>query len=125
MKKSFWISTLFILAVFVIFFMVDNENHFSKRDQYEEFLNQEYQKIPQISEEELDSLPKPTRPDLAAIQNYFMTLDPGLKGFQQKGFKSLLTKLNQLTDKKAQIHLLMKLYGMRFLPIWQVVPGHS
>ncbi|MDZ7742574.1 MAG: hypothetical protein U5Q03_12685 [Bacteroidota bacterium] len=48
------------------------------REAYEQFLLAEYKNVPQLSEEELKEMDKPTRPDLAAIQDYFMTLDPAL-----------------------------------------------
>jgi hypothetical protein len=50
----------------------------SEREKYEQFLNNEYKNIPNCSEEELKDVPKVNHPDLAAIQNYFMTLDPEL-----------------------------------------------
>jgi len=50
----------------------------SEREKYEQFLNEEYKNIPNCSDEDLKGVPKVNHPDLAAIQNYFMTLDPEL-----------------------------------------------
>ncbi len=79
MKKSYLASIFLISLIFIFFFIYQNKKQPSQRIQYEQFLIQEYKHIPQLSEEALDNLPKPTRPDLAAIQNYFMTLDPIIK----------------------------------------------
>jgi len=48
----------------------------TERERFEIFLVNEYQKVPCMSEGELSGIPGPTRPDLAAYQNFFMTLDP-------------------------------------------------
>lgn len=47
-----------------------------KRVEHEQFLREQMDKIPSYSEEELKNMPKPDRPDQAAIHNYFMTFDP-------------------------------------------------
>lgn len=54
--------------------------HQPKNDQrivYEAFLHQAMKEIPQ-SDVKLKDIPKADRPDVAAIQNYFQTLDPDL-----------------------------------------------
>ena len=47
-----------------------------KRAEHEKFIMEQMDKIPSYSEEELKNMPKPDRPDQAAIHNYFMTFDP-------------------------------------------------
>lgn len=56
--------------------MINTTRDLTPREEFEYFLVNEYQKVPQLSEEELNDIPRPTRPDLAAWQDYFMTLDP-------------------------------------------------
>ena len=53
------------------------ENSF-EREEYEKFLEEKYMSFPQYSREEISATPKPGRPDEAAFQNFFMTLDPEL-----------------------------------------------
>ena len=47
-----------------------------KREKHEQFLAKKMAALPRYTEEELAEMPKPTQPDMASIQNYFMTLDP-------------------------------------------------
>lgn len=47
-----------------------------QREIYEQFLSEKMAQIPQHSADEIKNLPKPAQPDKAAIQDYFMTLDP-------------------------------------------------
>lgn len=73
------ISPVFLLFFSsVILFLSTNLKH-QERSDYEKFLLSEYQKIPSYSYKELKGIPKPTHPDKAAIQNYFMTIDPNEK----------------------------------------------
>lgn len=60
-------------SAIVLKFSSSEKNH---RDAYEEFLSEKMATIPEYSAEEIKNLPKPAQPDKAAIQNYFMTLDP-------------------------------------------------
>ncbi|HOF80196.1 MAG: T9SS type A sorting domain-containing protein [Bacteroidales bacterium] len=46
------------------------------REAYEVFLREKMDKIPLADATESKKIPKPAQPDRAAIQNYFMTLDP-------------------------------------------------
>ena len=65
-----------LISLFFIFIISSNES--SKREKYENYLNGQFENIEEFSNEKLEEMPKPTRPDLAAIQNYYMTLDPEL-----------------------------------------------
>jgi len=65
-----------LIAIILIFSIFPNES--TKREKYENYLNNQFENIEEFSKEELKEMPKPTRPDLAAIQNYYMTLDPEL-----------------------------------------------
>ncbi len=68
------ILTILLLATVTVF----NISLKSPREKFENFLVSEYQNVPDISIEDYENMPGPTRPDLAAYQNYFMTLDPEL-----------------------------------------------
>ncbi len=75
MKKFGALGVLCLLLIFALFYFNTTPTK-NKRELFEEFLHQEYEKIPSFSNIELKDIPKPTHPDLAAIQNYFMTIDP-------------------------------------------------
>ena len=51
----------------------------SERYKYEAFLKNEFGKLPHFTKDELSKIPKPDRPDMAAFQNYYMTIDPKLR----------------------------------------------
>ncbi len=68
------ISVFLLLSVFLLI----NKQQLTPREKYELFLSEAYQDIPDVRSEEFQSLAEPTRPDLAAIQDYFITLDPAL-----------------------------------------------
>ena len=83
MKKKQIILTTGLLIPFLAILIgsgiLKSENKTNFRAEYETFLNSEYAKIQRIDPEVLKELPKPDRPDQAAIRNYFMTVDPELK----------------------------------------------
>jgi len=74
LKKG--LITSILMSLFLVIFLIPNES--SKREKYENYLTGQFENIEEFSKEELKEMPKPTRPDLAAIQNYYMTLDPEL-----------------------------------------------
>lgn len=100
MKKRFRIPIILFLTIIGTFFILNIPNEKNPRDEYEQFLLAEYQKIPQMSEEELKDLPKPTRPDLAAIQNYYMTLDPSLKRVPTERLNTAYLKTKTISSQK-------------------------
>ncbi len=77
MLRSYKLTSLAIIIFggFLIFFL-SNLTKQNNRSEYEKFLQNEYKNIPSISDEVLKDVPKPTHPDKAALQNYFMTIDP-------------------------------------------------
>ena len=81
-NKKLLLTISVILPVLLIslmaIFSLPVKKELSEREKYEQFLNNEYKNIPNCSEEELKDVPGVNHPDLAAIQNYFMTLDPEL-----------------------------------------------
>ncbi len=72
-----WLSAL-LLPLFVAGIFLSQTEELTKREKYEQFLLKKYAEVPQYSEEQLKEMPKPAHPDMAALQDYFMTLDPEL-----------------------------------------------
>ena len=66
---------LYIIPLILVLLFLMNSN---KRAKYEDFLLNEYKKIPNYTKDDLKNIPKPEHPDLGSYQNYFMTLDPNL-----------------------------------------------
>ena len=108
MKKLSVILSPCIVATIVICAVIlsrSPDTAMIDRGKYEEFLKEQYQKLPQYSSEELKEIPKPEHPDLAAFQDFFMTLDPELgrvpterlkEAFRQT--QAIRTKARQKTD---------------------------
>lgn len=104
MKKS--TILVFILGLAIItggLFLKGSKK--SQRDNFEAFLKKEYKKVPRFNKEESKELTA-DQPEMAALQEYFMTMDPKtrtiprerlLKAYQQTRFlentKSLSTTL--------------------------------
>lgn len=101
MKKKYWIVSVLMLLVSLSIILNQYKNQVVDRDQFEQFLNHEYQKIPFLNEEVLDDLPKPTRPDLAAIQNYFMTLDPIAKRVPTERLQIAFQETKSIISQKS------------------------
>ena len=66
---------LFVIVLFslILFFRL------SERNEYEAFLKEQFKEIPDNLSKELNNIPEPDRPDLAAWHEYFKTVDPKLK----------------------------------------------
>ena len=79
MKRVFLYTRTFgfILAAFMLVFIhfLDNSD---PRERYESFLTDHYLRYDELVGGTLNDPDNPGFPDLAALQNYFMTLDPGL-----------------------------------------------
>ncbi|MBE9491451.1 MAG: hypothetical protein IMY70_01085, partial [Bacteroidetes bacterium] len=81
-KRSILIKSSFAFALISLtfcLFLIKDQAGLSEREKYEQYLNGEYDKMPDCSEKERNKMAKPDRPDLAAMQNYFMIVDPQLK----------------------------------------------
>lgn len=115
MKLNGWIPL--VLSFLLLNVVLSFESNLSKREKFERFLIQEQRKIPQFSDGNLEGLPRPTRPDLAAIQNYFMTLDPNLGRVPTERLKNAYLKtkaISQLKDANS--------FGSDI--IWNSVPSN-
>lgn len=88
---------IIILSSSFILFLTNNLKQ-NKRNDYEIFLLNEHKNIPSYTAEELEGVPKPTHPDKAAIQNYFMTLDPNEKRVPTERLKKAFHKTKSLKN---------------------------
>jgi len=79
MKFNIFASILVILSVILYGEIVLKNNNTKERKDYEEYLIDEYEKINKLPIKEGKKIAKADRPDIAAIQNYYMTIDPYLK----------------------------------------------
>ncbi len=69
------ITAIFItIAIAGTFLTLPNKN--DRREQYTQFLHHKAANMELYSNEELAQMPKPTHPDKAELQNFFMTHDP-------------------------------------------------
>ena len=70
-------TVLLGLALFVLFPTSDGERELTEQEAYEAFLAQHpYAQRAPMTEEDIKALPKMDRPDLAAEQNFLLTMDP-------------------------------------------------
>ena len=79
MKKTF-LTLSFLLTVAAVFFLIKN-NFFqsSSRAKYEAFINQTALKLKPVHEAKKEDVKSADQPDMAALQEYFKTVDPQLK----------------------------------------------
>jgi photosystem II stability/assembly factor-like uncharacterized protein len=70
-------TLLLLISLFIAFNTNPSENQEKNRIAFEAFLHQELSKLP-APEVNLKDIPKMDRPDMAALQNYYQTLDPAL-----------------------------------------------
>lgn len=76
-KRAISFATIFLILIAVLVYRPRMQRHETKRQAYENWLHQSMLKIP-APDVKLKGIPKADRPDVAAIQNYFQTLDPEL-----------------------------------------------
>lgn len=76
LKKHAVLISIAALALLSITILFEYPFEQSGREQYEKFIAQKMSEVPQYTDEELNEMPGPTQPDMAAIQDFFMTLDP-------------------------------------------------
>ncbi|MFO8130175.1 MAG: T9SS type A sorting domain-containing protein [Bacteroidales bacterium] len=79
MKKRLTFAIAGMVAVIAIAFFLVDAMRLSEREKYEKFLLASYAQMPEISQEDMENTSKMDRPDLAAMQNYYMIMDPELK----------------------------------------------
>ena len=98
-KQILFFSALLLVAItYVGLKKIDQ-----KTDTYESWLSSEYQKIPAMDYAEAKAVPKMDRPDLAALQNYLMIVDPVEKRVPTerllKSFETTQTLISQRSTK--------------------------
>lgn len=93
MKKNrinfLWLAvTIGIIAIATVTFLKSDYYERTKsekrRKQYEKYLVSCYQQLPDYSKQAREKIAKPDRPDLAAIADYFATMDPVTKNIPKK-----------------------------------------
>lgn len=75
MKKNILFLSLVILAASIVLPGYKHSKSF-RRAQFESFMKQEYKKMPHPSSKEKMDKESADQPDMASLQDYFMTLDP-------------------------------------------------
>jgi len=107
-------ASLFAVFVFSLFFFPLYLN--DERTAFESFLKKEYSKMSKIDASKLEEIPKPDRPDLAALFDYYRTLDPQLKRVPRERLKQAYAETQFYNDiaKKNKNQLL-----------WNNVPTNS
>ncbi len=91
MRIKFTASDLLLLIAVLVFSISDiRQSKEYSRDSWEQYLSYEYQKIPAGA----------GKPDMAAMQNYFMTIDPELKHVPSERLYSAYMKTKDLLLQK-------------------------
>ncbi len=100
LKKIFSGFPIIGIACLIIIFNPESK---TKRKDFENFLQQEHLATNFFSDEMLKNTPKPTHPDKAAIQNYFMTIDPSEKRVPTERLNKALLETKKIasTNLKA------------------------
>lgn len=75
-SKNLILLILFIAAFSATAILHSSESKSEKREKYEKFLHEKAAAMELPSDEELTEMPKPTHPDKAKLQDFFMTHDP-------------------------------------------------
>ncbi len=105
MKFNIIASILVVLSVILYGEIVlKNKNNDKDRKNHEKFLLNEYEKVHALPIKEGKNIPKADRPDLAAIQNYYMTIDPYLKRVPTERLQYAYLQTNKIQkqiDSKA------------------------
>lgn len=96
-------TLLLLISLFITFNTNQSETQEKNRLAYEAFLHQELSKLP-APEVKLKDIPKMDRPDMAALQNYYQTLDPalGYVPFERQYASYLQTLSQQINSASAR-----------------------
>jgi photosystem II stability/assembly factor-like uncharacterized protein len=101
--KLIWISLSVIIVLSLLIIIQKTDNQDDKRTAYEQFLLDSYKDFPS-PETDLKQIPKADRPDMAALQNFYQTLDPVL-GYvpRKKQYEAYLqTKTIESTSERSE-----------------------
>lgn len=98
-RNLFSALALVITAGAVVFLLFQDGE--SKRKQYENYLLSEFEKIPKHNAEDYEDIPKMNRPDMAALQDYYRTMDPKTKRVPRERLRKGRKAANRLQRKKS------------------------
>ncbi len=99
--KNGYIYMSAVLLVFLaggIIFLNQDDN---PRKEYEQYLLSEFQKIPDYKGKDLNQIPKMDRPDMAALQDYYRTMDPETKRIPRERLREGRKLAHRLQRKKS------------------------
>ncbi|MCF8232674.1 MAG: T9SS type A sorting domain-containing protein [Bacteroidales bacterium] len=85
-------------AAVIVFFNLSSAN---ERVQYENYLLTEFKKIPRYDGKDHKDIPKMDRPDMAALQDYYRTMDPETKRVPRERLREGRKVANRLASMKA------------------------
>lgn len=86
----------------LVAFPVSEKLTLNKHEQFEAYLEEEYEKIPDELKTKGDNEPAPDHPGHAAIQEYFMTLDPELGRVPAERLKAAYQKTERIRAKQLK-----------------------
>lgn len=97
-KKFTIIATLTIAAVITMLIIFQSGS--DERQHYEAYLLSEFSKIPEY-DKALDEIPKMDRPDMAALQDYYRTMDPETKRVPRERLRQGRRVAQKLQQQKS------------------------
>lgn len=102
MNKKSLVITITILSIGVLYFNSNKESKIeNQRKEYAEFVkNHPYSKRKNLSEKELQKIPKKDRPDLAFEQDFLRTIDPKTKKIHQDRLVNALNYAKEINEVK-------------------------
>lgn len=110
-KKSIaFVSLILLVIIFYTTNMIKSSRN--DREEYKEFLTQESQKFIKNNGKEIVDL---DHPNLAALQDYILTLDPVLKRVPRERLKDAYRKTMDLKDNKNS--------SEKGLTVWEEIPA--
>ncbi len=97
-KRETLLLRIFLIIFLVILYLPLTRDNFTKREKYEHFLSLQYKKILDANSNLTFDI-KPDRPELAALQDYIMTLDPKTGVIPKYRLKEAFSKMVALKKK--------------------------
>ncbi|HZK07663.1 MAG TPA: T9SS type A sorting domain-containing protein [Bacteroidales bacterium] len=107
--RFFAILILVVLSAGVIFTILLNDNDDSKalqRHEYATLMHSKAAAMPLAKEEQTAEIPKPAHPDKAALQDYFMTVDPATGTVPRERLTDAYCYTRAAAKNRNDVHLL-------------------
>ncbi|MCF8302735.1 MAG: T9SS type A sorting domain-containing protein [Bacteroidales bacterium] len=95
------VGIIILLIGLIISTFLDKPSQ-TEREQYENYLEEEYEKIPGKLKQDEEAEPAPDQPGRAAVQEYFMTLDPELGRVPAERLKSAYQQTEAIRHKELK-----------------------